>query len=245
MASKPRNPYPFVPRRLLRWIMPTLHYRRHVGRHEDGSMRLWRIFARRVSFSKAILDIGAFRGEYALAAREVNAFAQVYAFEPNPHSLEGLLAACAGKNVSVITEAVSDQNGTVAFLCSSAQSRIGDTTAVESHGEVCKVPAVTLETWVCEQTVAPSLIKIDVEGAEAGILRGARKVLEDFQPIILCEVLTDSAGDQVRTALPPIYSFWHIDENNGVTERDRITRRLWRNKNWLFVPDARRAEMVA
>jgi FkbM family methyltransferase len=243
MAKKPRNPHPFLLRRVLRCILPMRHYRRYVGRHEDESLRLWRGLASRVPPSGAILDIGAFRGEYALAAREVNPRAPVYAFEPNPHTLHDLHAACAGKNVCVMAEAVADENGTVGFLCSSAQSRIETATAAKSPGEVCQVPAVTLEFWVREQEVAPSLIKIDVEEAEAGILRAARRVLEDFMPVILCEVLTDAAGAEVEAAVPSLYSFWHINENGGVTEQDRITRRLWRNKNWLLVPHVRRGEM--
>ncbi len=103
-------------------------------------------------------------------------------------------------------------------------------------GLVCKVPAVTLESWICE-SIAPSLRKSDVERAEPGILLAGKKVLQTFKLVILCEVLTSTAGEAIWATLPPFYSFWHINENWGLTEQGRITRRCGRNKNWLFVPD--------
>ena len=57
------------------------------------------------------------------------------------------------------------------------------------------------------------------------------------------KVLTDSAGDEVMAALPPDYRFYYIDENSGAEEETRITRRCWRNKNWLFVPKHRQTEV--
>jgi len=86
------------------------------------------------------------------------------------------------------------------------------------------------------------VIKIDVEGAEAGILRGAQRVLHEHHPIILCEVLTDAAGNEVMASLPKDYHFYHIDENGGTKEKACITRRRWRDTNWLLVPKHRIAE---
>jgi FkbM family methyltransferase len=207
-------------------------------------MRLWRRIAITVSPEKAVLDIGDFRGEYALAARRVNDRVPVYAFEPNPHTLEVLGAACEGKGVEVIGVAVAEQNGSMPFLCSSAQSRmIGGVLSYDTQDQVCNVPTVTLDSWTSEHAVMPSLIKIDVEGAEAAILHSAQRVLLDYQPIILCEILTDWAGDQVMATLPPNYRFSYIDENVGTEERSRIKRYCWRNMNWLLMPEHKYAEV--
>ncbi len=39
----------------------------------------------------------------------------------------------------------------------------------------------------------PSLIKIDVEGAELEVLEGASVLFESCRPVVLCEVIPDSA----------------------------------------------------
>jgi len=223
--------------------LPKSVYRRHVGRHEDESLRLWRAFAKRVTPPRAILDIGAFHGEFAIAAREVNPEAPIFAFEPNPDSLSYLNTACAGKGISIVPNAVSDQDGTVSFLCSTAQSRILKNDAPTTTEQTVQVQCLSLSAWVSDQRVSPALIKIDIEGAEPAVLKAARGMVEDCQPVILCEVLTNEAGDLLRKALPAGYSYWQIEENGGVQENDRIARYKWRNKNWLFVPNNRRLEI--
>jgi len=87
-------------------------------------MRLWKIIAAQVPQDKVILDIGAFMGECALAAREVNQGAKIFAFEPNPHSIQTLRPTCTAKSISLVEAAVAEKDGTLSFVCSAAQSRI-------------------------------------------------------------------------------------------------------------------------
>jgi FkbM family methyltransferase len=243
-VQKPENPYPMLLRRVLGKVLPERTYRRYIGRHEDESMRLWMQIAAGVPAGAAILDIGAFEGEYALAARRVNPTAPVYAFEPNLYSVRRLRAQCEKHYVVVVEAAVADRNGQMPFLFRSAESRISEPSPLSTTGEhTCLVTSVTLDSWAVANSVVPALIKIDAEGAEAAILRGAQRVLTESRPIVICELLTDSAGSETEKALPRDYRFYHIDENQGISEQTRLTRRLWRNKNWLLVPEARQAEV--
>lgn len=241
MQVKPRNPYPLLVRRFLRKVLPYGVYRRYIGRHEDESMRLWKRIAANVPSDKVILDIGAYHGVFALAAKEVNPGVMVYTFEPNPHTVEMLRQACAKSDIEIRELAIAEFNGAVPFLCASAQSRIV-TDPSTSQEQGISVPAVSLDTWITDSDVVPSLIKIDTEGAEAAILRGAKKLLMEYQPIILCEILTDAAGEDVMAALPSHYHYLYINENTGVIEKSRITRDRWRNKNWLLIPENRLPE---
>ena len=52
---------------------------------------------------------------------------------------------------------------------------------------VMKVVSVTLD-WLLDHWAAPSVVKIDVEGAEASVLQGATRLLRDVRPRIMCEV---------------------------------------------------------
>lgn len=238
MQAKPHNPYPLLLRRVLRRALPHHLYRRHIGRHEDESLRLWTCIAREAPPEQAILDIGAFHGDYAKAARQVNPKVQVYAFEPNPHTLRRLEDICKDRQIEIVNMAVGEENGTVAFLHDGATSRIANG-SVYSSRQMTRVPTTSLDAWIAERSVIPYLLKIDVEGLEARVLRGAQDLLTKYQPVILCEVLTDAAGIDVKKSLPYHYRFFHIDENNGVVEKTAITRKKWRNHNWLLMPESR------
>jgi FkbM family methyltransferase len=242
MEQKPKRPCPTAFCALLRHVLPARHYRRWIGRHEDESTRLWRGMAARLAAERAILDIGAFQGDYALAARTTNATAPIYAFEPNPDSASSLRTILAGSGVEVVEKAVSDRCGKVRFCCAAAQSRI-DAGSQEAPGS-CDVTTVTLDSWAQAAGVNSGLIKIDVEGAEAAVLRGSRQLIDLCRPAILCEVLSDEAGQRVMSEIPSYYFFWHIDENGRATRQDCITRRIWRNKNWLLLPNDQEPEVV-
>jgi FkbM family methyltransferase len=244
-SRKPNHPYPAWMRRVLRKVLPQRIFRRYVGRHEDESMRKWRRMAAHVPAGKAVLDIGAFEGEYALAARAVNPDVAVYAFEPNPETATALRHACEEHAIDVVAAAVSDQPGVVSLASRSAESAIVDADESAALGdEIVTVPAISLDDWLSEHAVVPDLIKIDVEGAEVRTLNGAARSLAEHRPIILCEILSDEAGSAVGRSLPPHYRFFRVDENGGVTEHSTITRREWRNKNWIFAPQERRVEVM-
>ena len=48
--------------------------------------------------------------------------------------------------------------------------------------------AVTLDSYCRQRDVWPDVVKIDVEGAEYRVLRGARHLLSTRRPVILCEI---------------------------------------------------------
>ncbi len=225
-----QNPWPRRVQRGLKRLLPSWIYRRLIGRHDEWSLRLWRDLASKVAGDRAILDIGAFRGEYALIAREVNDAVAIYAFEPNPHSLEALTRNCESRRITILDTAVAEHSGEARLSDSSAQSRI------TSRGEFA-VKTIALDDWWKEERIAPALIKIDIEGYEASVVLGAREMIKECKPAILCEVLNDPAGLELVAALEPCnYRFLRIDENTGTEERQTITREDWRHKNWLLLP---------
>jgi FkbM family methyltransferase len=238
--DKPKSPYPPIVRRLLKRLLPATIYQQYIGRHENGSLRIWSQLASSLDDGTVVLDIGSYHGEYALATRKINLQTEIYSFEPNPLNLTALQENVAGKNIRVEKIAVAEKDGEVSFSIDSATSRIllnSDSTVAINF---VQVTAVCLDTWVAANEVYPSLIKIDTEGFEAAILRGAKWVLEKYYPIILCEVLTDAAGLAVMEALPKGYVFYCIDENNGIEIRNVITRKEWRNHNWLLMPESKK-----
>jgi hypothetical protein len=62
------------------------------------------------------------------------------------------------------------------------------------------VPAVSLD-WTAERIPPPDVLKIDVEGAELGVFRGAVKLLESKRPVVLFESFVVASQDEISDLL--------------------------------------------
>ena len=143
-------------------------------------------------FSEGVaVDVGANIGNHSLFFS--HRFSKVLAFEPNPtavHFLRGNINLNDAGNVDVHTFGLSDQSRT-AFLGMREGNNIGsgsmlaDRTSESLSIEVKTLDEV-LESDYEDETIR--LIKIDVEGHELGVLRGAGKLLKKQKPILLFEV---------------------------------------------------------
>jgi len=126
------------------------------------------------------LDIGAHIGEYSLlAGRSVGPTGRVDAFEPQPAIFEFLSLNVTNSklsNISLHNQAIADRTGVVQMSLHSdpAKSSIG---ALPSPADIITVPAITLDELLHTAGVSPNLIKVDAEGAERLILKGAESLL--------------------------------------------------------------------
>jgi FkbM family methyltransferase len=125
-------------------------------------------------------DIGAFDGitSQAFAQRCPN-YKAIYVFEPNARNLE-VAAARIGDDprVHFIPAALGERAGTARFDYSGSSSRITDQGAVE----------VRIEPLDAFAEVPFTFLKMDVEGAEALVIAGARAVIETHHPKIAVSV---------------------------------------------------------
>ena len=110
---------------LLKRVLPSRVYVRYVGRHEQMSMNVWTHLAERLPATSTVLDIGAFHGEYALAAREVRSDLRIVSFEPNPESLRVLRTQTAGRNIEIVDAALGATDGVAAFSLVGDRSSLG------------------------------------------------------------------------------------------------------------------------
>ncbi len=133
-----------------------------------------------------VVDIGANLGRYTLtAARAVGVTGRVYAFEPDEENfslLQRAVEANGCKNVLLYKNAVSDSSGRgVLFFCEEHRGnhRIFD----DGTGR----KRVEIETMALDNLFLPGekidLIKIDVEGAEAAVQKGMKRILTENQDI--------------------------------------------------------------
>ena len=74
----------------------------------------------------------------------------------------------------------------------------GENRPILGTGDLIDVPVISLDEFVASGSRAPDLIKIDVEGGEAEVLRGGPKLFSTKRPLIIMEIHTIQARDQIR-----------------------------------------------
>ncbi len=149
-------------------------------------------------------DIGANVGFYTLlASRRVGVSGTVVAFEPagtNFSFLTQHVGMNSLKNARLLNYAVSDEDGH-AFFESGPNRAMGH---ISPNGSV-RVRTVRLDTAMeQEQLPPPNCIKIDVEGAEVSVLRGAANTLRRYRPLIF---LATHSPEVHRESLAVLASF--------------------------------------
>lgn len=146
------------------------------------------------------LDVGMHKGAYSWwMSRRVGPEGRVFGFEPQLRVVEPTARAFAGLrmlNVRAIHAAVSDHSGqsTIAVRRSSTHGASLDglnETANSTNADIdhVPVPLLSLDDFVtAEKLPRVDLIKIDVEGHEMAVLRGARTLLQRFGPSLIVEI---------------------------------------------------------
>ncbi|MEJ5384298.1 MAG: FkbM family methyltransferase [Fimbriimonadales bacterium] len=156
-----------------------------LGKYEQ---EFFKAFKQSIKRGMVVYDVGAHWGFYSLiAARLTGVSGQVIAFEPLPNNIQILrknLIANKIRNVSLIEAAVAEQDGLARF-------DPGDDTGLghlSSEGSL-EVRVVSLDSlWEKKEIPPPAVIKIDVEGAEELVLKGAQQLLTRFHPTLLIEI---------------------------------------------------------
>jgi FkbM family methyltransferase len=156
------------------------------------------ILVERLRAGMVFYDLGANIGLFSLlAARLVAPTGRVISFEPDPDTaarLERNIARNGYQNVTVIQAGVSSTTEKRSFKVADASSSdhgVGRFAAEAADGKNILVECVALDDFV-GNVPAPDAIKCDVEGAEIEVLRGARKVLQQHKPWIICELHSDA-----------------------------------------------------
>jgi FkbM family methyltransferase len=162
----------------------------------------WSAIAQRLRTGDTFVDIGAHIGYYTLkAASTVGASGRVLAVEPNPRTLKQLQDNVQASNATAVTIfpfACSDSEGILELFAApsvnTGESSLSRANASQEGAVVVsyKVRARPLDDIVREAKVSRvDVIKVDVEGAEYLVLKGASETLARFHPMLIAEVLDD------------------------------------------------------
>lgn len=166
------------------------------GAYQDS---LHRLIEKVVRPGMICFDIGANIGSIGLhLGRKVGNDGHVHAFEPAP-SVVSRLQANVDRNemqavISIHEIAIASHTGTMT-LSHAKPTEINHgmgTVTATAHtflSERKEIPAMTLDDFVRENDI-PRLdfLKADIQGAEYGMLQGARDSLSKFKPLLVLEV---------------------------------------------------------
>jgi FkbM family methyltransferase len=171
-------------------------------------------------------DIGANLGFFALLGAHLAGLdtGHVYAFEAAPENAEAIRSNAALNgigNVTVIAKAVAASSGRGRLQVVDDQSW----SKLENYGEhpyteqVIDVDLVAIDDLVAAGELrAPTVVKIDVEGAELAVLEGMRSTIDAYRPAIICE-LHDTHAEFVAAMRAHGYRLINLEGTIPVTEQ--------------------------
>ncbi len=169
------------------------------------------------------VDIGANVGYHALlGSRLVGPTGQVIAVEPFSENCRLILMSVAENgvdNLTLLPVALHDHQG-----WSHLSTHIGSNASLISSGvdEIARGYGVIVPTFRLDDLISGPIhvVKIDVEGAEARAIAGARRLVAECRPAVVTEVseemLARVSGSSVRE-----YLDWFVSQGYSVSALDR------------------------
>ena len=192
-----------------------LHSFKHKGYWFHGENRektTMMLFEKFIKQGATVVEVGGHIGYISLFfAKLVGESGQVIVFEPGPNNLPYLLENTSRHTHIVVKQsAVSDTEGELPFyveeLTGQNNTLIKDFGTFTENKKVAHintdydynarmVNVVTLDGTLPQLIERLEFIKIDVEGAELGVLQGAVNIIEKYKPIIMVE--SNSNGESL------------------------------------------------
>ncbi len=204
--------------------------------------------ARRLSPDDLVLDVGANVGNHtmflALAAK-----CNVIAFEPDEHLATAILQSAnlnrASDRITVLRKAVGAHPGRGRLILPDSSNLGSQRVVVDAIPG--SVEVITLDSLSFARPVRA--IKIDVEGMELDVLKGATRLLHAQHPLLYVESMTEADYDAVQDWLAPHgYCYWQtfnatptnlFVHAESVVEPEQLRRLLSRSAKEIYRHTAR------
>lgn len=184
------------------WVLKRdSHFSRWIEQAQrlDHDQPVLQILAPYIKPGGVVIDCGAALGDHTIFYLEkVGLAGMVYAFEPHPIQYECLVRNCP--KAFCFNFALGDSLGQVSLFMEPLM--VGSSRLIKEPGRwashTVQVERIALDDVVPAKDI--SLIKIDVEGCEPEVIRGAEKIIYDCRPPIWMELNPEALSAQGHSA---------------------------------------------
>jgi FkbM family methyltransferase len=217
------------------WVSPSAGLRFLFGRMMDTDPALFNLVREFVHRENVVWDVGANVGLFAFSAAHLaGSRGMVVALEPDGCLVQLLrrsarIQSASSAPVHVIPAAVALAVDLATFQIASrsrAANSLKGYGSTQTGGVAEEQIVVTISLdWLSERYPAPDVLKIDVEGAELEVLRGAEALLDRKRPIVLCETSSANSAEVAALLLSKGYRLYDGGVSNG--ERTELRSAPW------------------
>jgi FkbM family methyltransferase len=232
--SKPRRILSGLARGYRIYVSPADNLSYLLGTNEAHLQKAIRQY---VTAGDAVYDIGANVGYVSLSlASRVGPQGSVIAFEPIPQNIAAFqnnIAINGITNVQLIECAASDQAGEAVIRLAENPS----TASLVWHRNNSSATELSIRTISIDDLVEsgklahPKFVKIDVEGAEAFVLRGMRRTLAAARPVLFVEC-SEAGREQAWNLLVDL----KYRCQSAITRREIYKLEEYRHSDFLWLP---------
>ena len=155
-----------------------------------------------------ILDIGGFIGDSVLVLEPLTK-KRIFSFEAvekHYNLIKKTVAMNGLDNVIIERMALGDHEGKIEIEVADSSSSINPNEVVQITGAE-SVPLGTLDRYEETHPMDVGLIKVDIEGTEQSFLRGARRTIEKYKPVLLMSIY-HNADDFFN--IKPMIESWNL-----------------------------------
>ena len=208
------------------------------GGFEKGSTKLWIDICKNLPSEATIVDVGAYTGYYSLLASEYcSDNPTIYAYEPMPDNYQRLIKNTKKEfNIFCHDQAISDNEGTANLYRFAVNKYLTSGASLkqdwlnQSPRETIVVKSMPLDDFFH----FIDLIKIDVEGAEANVLRGMERLFKENSVDKIIMEVTGNIDVQELNDLTHRYDKFLIDEDTGDLKMEHKIFNHEKHRNWYL-----------
>jgi FkbM family methyltransferase len=191
-------------------------------------------FLKLASNKRVLWDVGALFGVFSMAFTLTGKGRRAVAFEPNPSSA-AKLKECRDLNptakIEVFESAVGLRGEVIEFERGFHYTAVAGLQVRPEEKDLARTETVSIDELIERNFDAPDMIKIDVEGHEFDVLKGAKKLLFARKPLLSLELhpgLLERRGTSAAAIAEYLEEAGYIFQN---TQLKRVKKDFFDRRN--------------